>query len=58
MALTLALSWLCLLALPQTRLLPRRWNAAVVPRGVASFVHQALVFLDDCWILPHVFEAG
>jgi hypothetical protein len=58
MALTMAISWLALIGLPETRILPRNWNAAVVTRGTASFVHQALVFLDDCWLLPQVFEAG
>jgi hypothetical protein len=58
MALTMAISWLALIGLPETRSLPRNWNAAVVTRGTASFIHQALVFLDDCWILPQVFEAG
>lgn len=46
-----------LMALPENRILPPKWNAAVVTRGTASLIHQALVFLEDCWILPRVFEA-
>lgn len=57
MALTIALCWLSLIAQPQLRILPPGWNAAVVTWGRASFLHQALVFLDDCWILPQVWEA-
>lgn len=48
MALTMAISWLALIGLPDIRILPRNWNAAVVTRDTASFIHQALVFPDDC----------
>jgi hypothetical protein len=58
MAFTMAISLLSLIGLPETRVLSRNWNAAVVTRGIASLIHQALIFLDDCWILPQVFEAG
>ena len=45
-ALTLALAWLHVLALPRSRLLPRGWAASVVTRGRASRLSLALALLD------------
>lgn len=45
-ALSLALAWLHLLALPETAILPSNWAASVVTRGRASLVALALAFLD------------
>jgi hypothetical protein len=57
-ALSLAVAWLHLLALPKTGALPRGWAASVVTCGRASLVSLALAFLDDRRemppnILPH-----
>ena len=57
MALTIAVCWLCLIADPETGVLPANWNASVVTWGKASIVLQALTYLDDCFILPQVLEA-
>jgi hypothetical protein len=56
MALTIAVCWLCLIADPKAGVLPPNWNAAVVTWGRASLVLQALVYLEDCSILPRVLE--
>jgi hypothetical protein len=45
-ALTLALAFLHLLALPQSRALPPGWAASVTTRGTASLVALALAWLD------------
>jgi hypothetical protein len=57
MALTIAVGWLCLIADPKTGGLPPNWNAWVVTWGKAGPILQALTYLDDCFILPQVFEA-
>ena len=57
MALTIAVCWLCLIADPKVGVLPPNWNAAVVTWGKAGLILQALVYLDDCNILPQVLEA-
>jgi hypothetical protein len=57
MALTIAVCWLCLIADPKVGVLPPNWNAAVVTWGQASLILQALVYLDDCFLLPQVLEA-
>jgi Transposase DDE domain len=57
MALTLAVCWLCLIADPKTGVLPKNWNATVVTWGKASLILQALVYIDDCNLLPQVLEA-
>lgn len=46
-ALTLALAFLHLLALPKSRALPKGWAASVTTRGAASLVALALSWLDD-----------
>ncbi len=46
-ALTLAVAWLYLLALPETRVLPRGWVASVVTYGRASLLALALAWLDQ-----------
>ncbi len=51
-ALTLAVAWLHLLALPECGLLPRRWTASVVTYGRASLVALALAWLDEYGGLP------
>ena len=45
-ALTLAVGWLYLLALPEARVLPRGWAASVVTYGRASLLALALAWLD------------
>ena len=57
MALTIAVCWLYLIADPKTGVLPHNWNAAVVTWGNAGLILQALVYIDDCFILPQVLEA-
>jgi hypothetical protein len=57
MALTIAVCWLCLIADAKTGVLPANWNAAVVTWGKAGLILQALVYLDDCNLLPQVIEA-
>ena len=52
MALTIALSWLTLMGLPEVGALPRRWHAAVAQRGRASVVSLALTLLDELGDLP------
>jgi hypothetical protein len=52
MALTIALAWLKLAALPEIGALPRRWHSAVAQRGRASVVSQALALLDHLGNLP------
>jgi hypothetical protein len=51
-ALTVAVAWLHLLALPEVGLLARRWAAAVVTYGRASSVALALAWLDEHDGLP------
>jgi hypothetical protein len=51
-ALSLAVAWLHLIALPKTGTLPRGWAASVVTCGRASLVSLALAFLDDRGELP------
>lgn len=46
-ALSLALAFLHLLALPKSRALPPGWAASVTTRGTASLVALALAWLDD-----------
>jgi hypothetical protein len=52
MALSIALSWLTLMALPEIGALPRRWHAAVAQRGRASITSLALALLDHLGNLP------
>jgi hypothetical protein len=52
MALTIALAWLTLAALPEIRALPRRWHSAVAQRGRASVISLALALLDHLRNLP------
>jgi hypothetical protein len=51
-ALTLAVAWLHVLALPERRLLPRGWAASVVTHGRASAVSLALAWFDEHDGLP------
>ncbi|MHB0871216.1 MAG: transposase [Chloroflexota bacterium] len=51
-ALTIALSWLTLVALPEIGALPRNWHAAVSQRGRVSLISLALAFLDRLRNLP------
>jgi hypothetical protein len=51
-ALTLAVAWLHLLALPEVGLLPRTWTASVVTYGRASSVALALAWFDAHEGLP------
>jgi len=51
-ALTVAVAWLHLLALPEVGLLPRTWAASVVTYGRASSVSLALAWLDEHEGLP------
>lgn len=50
--LTIALCWLCLLALPELGLLPPGWHAHVAQRGRASLLSLALALLDHLQDLP------
>lgn len=50
MALTVALRWLTLMALPERGAMPRRWHAAVAQRGRAGITSLAL--LDELGDLP------
>ncbi len=52
MALTIALAWLTLAALPEVRALPRGWAAHVAERGRASLIALALAYLDERHDLP------
>jgi hypothetical protein len=52
MALTIALGWLTLAALPEIGALPRGWHAAVAQRGRASVISLALALLDHLQNLP------
>jgi hypothetical protein len=49
---SLAVSWLHLLALPESTILPPHWQASVVTYGQASAVSLALAFLDYLGDLP------
>jgi DDE family transposase len=51
-ALTLALAWLTLAALPEVGALPRGWAAAVAQRGRPSLLTLALALLDHRRDLP------
>lgn len=51
-ALTIALSWLTLAALPEIGALPERFQAAVSQRGRASVISLALTLLDKLGDLP------
>ena len=51
-ALTLALAWLMLAALPRAGALPAAWHAHVAQRGRASLVTLALALLDERRDLP------
>jgi hypothetical protein len=51
-ALTLALTWLTLAALPEVGALPRGWAAAVAQRGRPSLLTLALSLLDHRRDLP------
>jgi hypothetical protein len=46
-ALTLAVAWLHLLALPEVGLVARSWAASVVTYGPASSVSLALAWFDE-----------
>jgi hypothetical protein len=52
LALTLALAWLTLLALPELRLLPPGWHARVAQFGRPSVTSLALALLDHLGDLP------
>jgi hypothetical protein len=52
MALTVALSWLSLMGLPEVGAMPRRWHAAVPQRGRASITSLVLALLDQLGDLP------
>ena len=52
MALTIALSWLTLAALPETGAVPKGFHAAVSQRGRASVISLALALLDELGNLP------
>lgn len=52
MALTVALSWLSLMGLPEVGALPRRWHSAVAQRGRVSITSLALALLDKLGDLP------
>lgn len=52
MALTIALSWLTLMALPESGALPKGWQAVVSQRGRASVTSLALALLDHIQDLP------
>jgi hypothetical protein len=51
-ALTLALTWLTLAALPEVGALPTRWPAAVAQRGRPSLISLALALLEHLHDLP------
>lgn len=51
-ALTIALSWLTLAALPQIGALTKGFHAAVSQRGRASLISLALALLDELGDLP------
>jgi hypothetical protein len=50
--LTIALSWLTLMALPGIGAMPKRWHAVVAQRGRASVVSLALALFDHLGNLP------
>jgi hypothetical protein len=52
MALTIALTWLSLLGLPERGVQPQGWHAAVAQRGRASMISLALALLDHVGDLP------
>jgi hypothetical protein len=52
LALTIALCWLALAALPECGILPAGWHAAVAQWGRASFLSLALALLDALQDLP------
>jgi len=52
LALTIALCWLALAALPGNGALPPSWHAAVVQWGRASFLSLALAWVDAAQDLP------
>ena len=52
MALTIALSWLTLMGLPEVGAMPRHWHSAVSQRGRASITALALALLDHLQNLP------
>ncbi len=52
MALTITLSWLTLMGLPEGGVMPQRWRSAVSQRGRASVVSLALALLDHLQDLP------
>lgn len=52
MALTIALSWLSLMGLPEVGAMPRRWHTRVAQRGRASVVSVALELLEYMQDLP------
>ncbi|HSK84434.1 MAG TPA: hypothetical protein VK902_13710 [Rubrobacter sp.] len=51
-ALTVALSWLTLVELPEVGAMPRRWHATVTQRGRASITSLALALIDGPGDLP------
>jgi Transposase DDE domain len=52
LALTIALCWLALAALPESSALPPRWHQAVTQWGRASFLSLALALLEEVRDLP------
>lgn len=51
-ALTIAISWLTLMGLPEVGVMPRRWHVRVAQRGRASVISVALELLDHLRDLP------
>jgi hypothetical protein len=58
LALTIALCWLALTALPESGVLPPGWHAAVAEWGRASFLSLALALLDALQDLPLPWRAS
>lgn len=52
MALSLALSWLTLMGLPEGGVVPKGFRAAVVAWGKASVISMALTLLENLGNLP------
>ncbi len=52
MGLTIALSWLTLLALPHLRELPTNYTASIITWGRASLINLALSLLETLGDLP------
>ena len=57
MALTIAVSWLSVIADSKVGVLPTYLSASLPPGGKVGLVLQALAHLDDCFVLPKIPEA-